>query len=1274
MDFYRIRERNTKNGIEVYPDFKVVRSKDLMVRGKSFYAIWDEKLGLWSTDEYDVQRLVDEELEEYEKMKLDKGEFTVQTKYLSDFSSSSWLQFRNYVAHLTDSYRQLDETLTFSNSEVKKEDYVSRRLNYPLQEGSIEAYQEMFELLYDPEELAKLEWTIGAIVSGDARHIQKFVVLYGEGGTGKSTWLNLVQKLFEGYYTVFEAKALTGNNNAFATEVFKENPLVAIQHDGDLSKIEDNSKLNSIVSHEDMPLNEKYKPTYMARINAFLLMGTNKPVKITDAKSGLIRRLIDVRPTGEKHSARKYAALVAQMDFELGAIAYHCLQRYREMGKNYYSGYKPVEMMLQTDIFFNYIEAHYDVFKSQNGATLQQAYMLYKEFCEETLIEYKLPQYKFREELKNYFSEFHERHELPDGSRVRSWFAGFKADHFKTRVAKDEPKVFSLVMEETESLLDRFLKDQPAQYANEEGMPRKFWSNKPRPGKDGKEYTPKPNQVVDTTLKDLDTSKEHYVKVPTNHIVIDFDLKDADGKKSTERNLEAASVWPSTYAEFSKSGSGIHLHYDYEGDVSELARVYDDGIEIKVYTGDSSLRRRLSHCNNVPIAKINSGLPLREKKMLSQETIKSERGLRDLIMRNLRKEIHPGTKPSVDFIHKILEDAYSSGMSYDVTDLRSRILAFAVGSTNQSLACIKLVQQMQFKSEDVIEAAKVMPKDERIAVFDVEVFKNLFVICWKYVGDSNMVRLVNPTAQQVEELFSLKLVGFNNRRYDNHILYGAIMGYDNMQLYKLSQKLISGNPNAYFGEAYNLSYADIYDYSSKKQSLKKFEIELGIPHKEWEGGWDAPVPEDRWAEVVEYCVNDVLATEAVFENRKADFVARQILADLSGLTVNDTTQKHTAKIVFGEDKRPQEKFKYTDLSEEFPGYKFDMGKSEYRGEITGEGGYVYAEPGMYENVALLDVASMHPTSIERLDLFGPYTENFSALMQARLAIKRKDFDSAKQMLGGKLARHLSNEEEADALSYALKIVINIVYGLTSAKFDNMFRDPRNVDNIVAKRGALFMIELKHFVQEQGFQVVHIKTDSIKIPNATPKIIDEVMEFGESYGYTFEHEETYDKFCLVNDAVYIAKTKQGRKPPHWVATGAQFAHPYVYKTLFTHEKIEFADLCETKTVTTALYLDFDYDHSMALERDKIPPTFVGKAGSFCPIREGEGGGLLVRSKEIDGEIKYYAATGTKGYFWLEADMVKELKKEKSIDMSYFEQLVYEAKQQLAKYGDAEWFIE
>lgn len=1229
MDFFQIGTKETRGGvIEVFPDFIVGRSKDLMVRARSFYAIWDEEAGLWSTDEYRVQELVDAELYEFAE-KLKKDGLVCTVKSLRSFRSNSWSQFKTYISNLSDNSHQLDQHLTFKNSEVSKEDWVSKRLPYSLERGNHDSWDELIGTLYSSEERAKIEWAIGSVVAGDSKHIQKFLVLYGPAGTGKSTVLDIIQKLFQGYTTTFEAKALGSNSNAFATEVFKHNPLVAIQHDGDLSRIDDNTKLNSIISHEEMTMNEKYKPSYTAAVNAFLFMGTNQPVKISDAKSGIIRRLIDVHPTGVLIPINHYHTLISKIDFELGAIAQHCLDVYLGMGKNFYNSYRPLEMMLQTDIFFNFIEANYDIFKKQNGVTLKQAYTLYKEYCNETGIEKQLPQYKVREELRNYFDSFKDRAEV-DGFIVRSYYSGFNAHPFKH---KERDNSFSLVIDETVSLFDEEFRDSKAQYAKENGTPKDYWEN------------------VETVLGDLDTSELHYVQPPEGHIVIDFDLKDEDGGKSLERNLEAASLWPATYAELSKSGDGVHLHYFYEGDVTELDPNYSEGIEVKVFTGNASLRRRLSKCNAVPIAVITSGLPIKEKKVLPATTIQSEKGLRDLIARNLRKEIHPGTKPSIDFIHKILDEAYESGMTYDLMDLRPAIVAFANNSTNQPMTCLKTVQKMKFKSEnDVSEEREA--EDDRLVFFDVEVFPNLFVICWKYQGDSNVVRMINPTPQEVEQLFNLKLVGFNNRRYDNHILYARYMGYSEEDLFKLSQKIIENSHAGTFGEAYSLSYTDIYDFSSKKQGLKKFMIELDMHAMETEFPWDEPVPKEAWPKIVDYCVSDVLGTEATFESRKQDFVARQILAELSGLTVNDTTQKHTAKIIFGNDRNPQSKFVYTDLSKEFPGYEFDMGKSYYRGEEPGEGGYVYAEPGIHDDVVLLDVASMHPASIEQLNLFGEYTPKFSELKQARLAIKHRDFETARGMLNGRLAPYLGDEEDADSLSYALKIVINIVYGLTSAKFDNPFRDTRNKDNIVAKRGALFMIDLKHFIQEQGFTVAHIKTDSVKIPGATQELIDAVVNFGDKYGYEFEHEATYDRMCLVNDAVYIARTAECLTDC-WTAVGAQFQHPYVFKVLFSNEDVTFDDFCETKHVSKGvMYLDFDGDMQ-----------YVGRTGRFVPVTENGGGGRLLR---INDE-KEYAVTGTKDHLWMESYQALQKGDDLEIDMMYFYKLIDKAREAVEQFG-------
>jgi hypothetical protein len=1313
LDFMQIVTKEARGGVvEVRPDFKVGRAKDLMVQGGSFYAVWDEEKGLWSRDEYDVRRLGDLEITEFvEALKADG--VSCSPKFLEFFSNGGWKQFKTFLKNVSDNSHPLDAKVTFANTEVKKSDYASRRLPYNLTKGKIKAYDELISLLYSPEERAKFEWAIGAVIAGDAKRIQKFLVFYGAPGTGKSTVMDIVYKLMGGlvkdggYVAMFDAKALVGNNNSFSTSAFKDNPLVAIQHDGDLSKIEDNTKLNSIVSHENMQINEKYKAMYDTKINALLFMGTNKPVKISDAKSGLVRRLIDVRPTGNKHEVERYNELITQVEFELGAIAYHCLEVYKSMGRNYYNNYRPLDMMLQTDVFFNFIEANFDIFKAQDSTSLKQAWALYKEYCEEAEIEFKLQMHRFREELKSYFSEFHDRITI-DGNVMRSYYAGFTAQPFKAPLETRGAMKYSLVLEETTSLFDEAYASCPAQYGKADETPTKYWTDEERMI-DGVLKKPRPDQVVSTTLADLDTSKLHFVKIPENHIVIDFDLKGEDGEKSLERNLEMASAWPATYAELSKSGSGVHLHYMYDGgDTGDLASVYSEGIEVKVYRGNGSLRRKLTKCNSIPVATISSGLPFKEQKtMIEPKVLQSEKGLRELIARNLRKEIHPGTKPSIDFIWKILDDANKAGMIYDVTDMRPAIMAFANNSTHQALTCLKIVKNMKFKSDAAVveDVARTVPKDDRIVLFDCEVYPNLFVVCWKYRGSNTVVRMINPEAKEIEGLLQFKLVGFNNRGYDNHILWARFMGYCNEQLFELSQKIIANDKNAMFGEAYNLSYADIYDFASVKQSLKKWMIQLGLHHMEMDLPWDQPVDPKDIPRVVEYCVNDVNGTEAVLDACEADFQARHILAAMSGLTVNDTTRVHAGRIIFGKDRNPQEFFNYTDLSGEFPGYVYDYGTSTYRGEVVGEGGYVYAEPGMYENVALLDVASMHPTSIIQLDLFGKYTNKFTELYMGRLAVKHaneawkkaaehpeqeaeflkkaeKFVKEAKEWLPGIEI----TKENAKALADALKLVINSIYGYTSATFPNLFRDPRNKDNIVAKRGALFMIDLKHFIQDHGFQVAHIKTDSVKIPNATPEIIEAVMEFGKRYGYTFEHEKTFQKFCLVNDAVYVARSN-GK----WDTVGAQFQHPVVRKALFTHEPIKFEDLCETKQVSSGSAMYLDFDESQATPNNPYKGMhFIGRVGMFLPVHEHVGGAKLVRVK--DG--KSYAVTGTKGYLWLEAEMVRQLKMTAIdrllfedltdaingtgslidiVNMGYYESLVDDAMVTLEKFGDYYEFV-
>lgn len=1374
LDFLSFKIQALSNRTQILvPVFKFESTKDLMTRGKDFYAIWDFENGCWSTSMDRAYALIDLAVDEYVRDHDPQLFVGVKILKATEYDSRIAEQFQKYVRLKSASFVPLDTKVVFKSDTPDRNKYSSKRLPYDPKPMKTPEYDELMSVLYSPEEQQKIEWLVGAGLCGDNGKIQKFGVFYGEPGTGKGTVLDIIAKLFDGYSAAFEADALGRSSDSFALEPFKNHPVVAIQTDGNLSRVEDNARLNSLISHEVMTVNEKFKGKYDTRFDTILFIASNEPVQITNAKSGLLRRLINIEPTGNTVPKEDYDRIKTLIPFEIPGIAYRCMKLYSE-NKSLYNSYKPMSMMAKTNDFYDFVLEYYDQFMAEDYILLSAAWTWYKKYVEDANSYSKMPRRAFATELSTYFESGPlDEWYLEDGVRkhLSSVYRGFKHDKFKNikqtsvvvaenPVKKDKTltDILSelpswLVLKSVESVehaeknvLNVFFREATAQYAEptESGRssrPRKPWDN------------------VNGKLGAINTLNEHYIltqSVEPKLIVIDFDLKDPETKeKSLKLNLLAAMKFPKTYAETSKSGKGLHLHYIYDGDVKELSPIYDKDIEVKVFAGKSALRRRLSLCNDEEIAHISSGLPFKEvkKKMVNWEGIEDEKHLRALIKKGLRRKVHANTRPSIDYINKVLTEAFESGMKYDVTDLRPKVMNFAAGATNQSEYCMNLVCEMPFCSEDPSENKEGPGYLEKlIAFFDWEVFPNLCILCYKVEGGTigeegkkEVVQLINPTPNEVRIFFdSYRAIGFNNLDYDNRISYARILGYSNEELYQLSKNIIGGKRDAGFRESKNLSYTDIYDFSNSKQGIKKWEIELDLHHQEFPYPWDQPVPEELWHEAADYCCNDVVATEVVFYSNvkgrsiQADWKARQVLSKLSGLTVNDRTNNHSCQIIFGNDRNPQTKFNYPDLSKEFPGYeytpykfeeeRYNVGKdgksvrttghSIFMGDDPSEGGYVYYDTGIWHNVALLDIASLHPSTIEVLELFGPYTKRFSEIKAARVAIKHKEWDKARGYLDGALVpflegvESLSEDEQqelSDDLSYAFKIVINSIYGLTSAKFPNRCKDPRNVDNVVAKRGALFMILLKWEVLNRGYTVVHVKTDSIKIAEADDKIIQFVMDFGKKYGYSFEHEATYDRICLVNKSVYIAKydeygerTKGGRHANAWTPTGAEFQHPYVFKKLFSHEDVNFRDMCETKTVSGGtIYLDMNEDLVSGMEEEvaqlreelavaekgkmdirkkikelteKIEATnnfmFVGRCGSFCPVEPGCGGGLMMRLGD-DGRIG--AISGTKGYRWLEAETVKERGLEDRLDSGYFRGLVDSAYAHIEAYGDADEFI-
>lgn len=1249
MDFLdvsvkKFTSNNRTLDYEVSPDFIFGDAKDLVVKGSKFYAYWNGSF--WDTKQknlfYDIDSLLWRRARELED---GRPGLRIDVKEIRKASAGKFRLFADFCKACEASDISFNQKVLFADHKMQRRDYATTQLTYSPQEGEAVAFKELIGTLYLPKELDKILWFMGALFTNKMYKIEKFMYLYGSKGSGKGTVLKIFRMLFEDYCGTIDLKLLTSADQ-FATGQIQEVPLL-IDEDTDISHIYNDTPLLKLTSHETISVNKKFKEPYDVKFIGLLITASNQRYKVRNVDSGITRRAIVVNPSGQKVSHTRYNQLMSQIKYELPYIAHMAISRFEELGFDYYDDYFDVDMAEQTDHIFDFIRSN--AIHMQNGITLKQISELYREYLED--MGWKTDGYKAtikREALRYFDTMLKDSH--VDGTRVNNYFKGFRWNIAFPEGVVGTTKADDTVVPDNwlefdhhNEVFNKLAAEYPAQPALRNGNPSEKWDN------------------VVTKLSDIQTNKLHWVKVPLNHVILDFDLKDENGNKNLELNKEAASKFPPTYAEVSKSGQGIHLHYIYDGNVNELDNLVEKNIEIKVYRGKASLRRIDKASNNLQLSHISSGLPLKEKKdreMYDQikEITYTERTLRNFVKRQLgmiegKEPSHPNTKPTIDFIAHEIQKAADMGLEYDITDLRHAVFMRAIRSTNNKDYCLAVFQQIPWSTmrddEGKTEAkltnfTKIYPKEE-LVFFDIEVYPNLFVVVWKKYHEDEFTRWINPTPDQIEYLMTFPLVGFNNRRYDNHILYARLLGSNNMELFTQSHRIINEKnaKSGMYAAAYELSYTDIYEYSQKKQSLKRWEVDLGIKHVEMEIPWDKPVPDELIDTVVEYCVNDVDATEKLFDAIYADYVAREILATIAKGSMNATNNQLTAKFIFGDDPRPQDKFNYVKLASIFPGYEYKFGKSTYRGFETGEGGFVYAEPGVYENIALEDVESMHPNSLVNMNYFGPYTQRYADLLKVRVLLKHNRIDEVKQMFDGVLAPFLDNPEYLKPLVTALKIVINSVYGMTSAKFDNKFKHPDNIDNIVAKRGALFMVDLKFAVEEQGYKVCHIKTDSVKVPNADEKIIKFIEDFGArpEYNYKFVHEHTYKRMALINNAVYIAQLEDDS----WSPVGAEYANTYLLKRVWTKEELVDRDFFITKQSKGHIYLGNE---------------FVGKVGSIYASKSG------AECMWTEDDENFKSVTGTKGYLFKQTDQFDI----EDVDFAYYDKVAIDGLKKIMKVGD------
>jgi DNA polymerase-2 len=150
------------------------------------------------------------------------------------------------------------------------------------------------------------------------------------------------------------------------------------------------------------------------------------------------------------------------------------------------------------------------------------------------------------------------------------------------------------------------------------------------------------------------------------------------------------------------------------------------------------------------------------------------------------------------------------------------------------------------------------------------------------------------------------------------------------------------------------------------------------------------------------------------------------------------------------------------------------------GEIASPGGYVLdSEPGLFENVLVLDFKSLYPSIIRtfRVDPLGLVEAGADAIdgfEGARFARDRSILPGLIEDLWR--ARDRAKAAGEEATSRAIKIIMNSFYGVLGTPGCRFF-EPRLVASIT-RRGHEIIVRSKEWIESEGLKVIYGDTDSL----------------------------------------------------------------------------------------------------------------------------------------------------------------------------------------------------
>lgn len=219
------------------------------------------------------------------------GNFTLSGRRALDYHP---LVLRNVVINAEEVARAMYAGRPLPENIVNNGDiFVKNCFGYDFDpEAQCPEFQKTLDLILpDPEDQTMLQMMFGYCLVPTTRHNCCFV-LCGNGGTGKSTVIRVLQNLVNNDCT---AAPVTGVNDRFTMEDITKKLLWTIEDDSDhgdnsLARIE--GTIKEITDGAVKRVDIKNKQPYNARAKARLVMACNQLPLFTDTSDGLWRRIV----------------------------------------------------------------------------------------------------------------------------------------------------------------------------------------------------------------------------------------------------------------------------------------------------------------------------------------------------------------------------------------------------------------------------------------------------------------------------------------------------------------------------------------------------------------------------------------------------------------------------------------------------------------------------------------------------------------------------------------------------------------------------------------------------------------------------------------------------------------------------------------------------------------------------------------------------------------------------------------------------------------------